>query len=356
MDLKQEIPHPTPINRILLGSNLAPQLAEFASSFKNPLVVCDTNTKDFVNLPYPQKVFDGTQKATLESAQELSSVNTDLFIAVGSGTINDITKYASFLAGKPYVIFGTAASMNGYASGGASLITNGHKKSFIAHTPTEIYLDTDVISSAPKHLRVAGFADALSTITCKADLALAHQITGSDKLESLTSLASRHLDAMAISLEALLKTLVFGGIAMNVAGTSAPQSQGEHMLAHYMEMQQQTTATHGLQIAVTMLAMARRIEAAGSEVTIANFDEAEILQHFGNADFAKESAAKYAGLAGKKFKITTPKINAAEIENILKSIGAPTTPTEIGWSDELLADALKYARYTRNRFTYLDVV
>src|SRR5690606_24368650 len=44
-------------------------------------------------------------------AQQYSAV-----IAVGAGTVNDIAKMASFKAGLPYAIVGTAPSMNGYTS------------------------------------------------------------------------------------------------------------------------------------------------------------------------------------------------------------------------------------------------
>src|SRR5512146_201047 len=42
-------------------------------------------------------------------------------VAVGSGTINDLTKLASHLNGKPYMVVGTAASMDGYTAYGASI-------------------------------------------------------------------------------------------------------------------------------------------------------------------------------------------------------------------------------------------
>jgi glycerol dehydrogenase-like iron-containing ADH family enzyme len=40
----------------------------------------------------------------------------DFLVAVGSGTVNDVTKLASFQAQVPYVVCPTALSMNGYTS------------------------------------------------------------------------------------------------------------------------------------------------------------------------------------------------------------------------------------------------
>ena len=55
--------------------------------------------------PYP----DDDTVTAIRSA----SARVDGFIAVGSGTINDLTKYASALEGKPYAVFAPAPSMNG---------------------------------------------------------------------------------------------------------------------------------------------------------------------------------------------------------------------------------------------------
>ena len=53
--------------------------------------------------------------ATVERVRRASS-SADALIAVGSGTINDLAKYASARDGKPYAVFGTAPSMNGFTS------------------------------------------------------------------------------------------------------------------------------------------------------------------------------------------------------------------------------------------------
>ena len=53
--------------------------------------------------------------ATVERVRAATSA-ADALVAVGSGTINDLCKYASARDRKPYVVFGTAPSMNGYTS------------------------------------------------------------------------------------------------------------------------------------------------------------------------------------------------------------------------------------------------
>ena len=47
-------------------------------------------------------------------------------IAVGSGVINDLTKYTSHVLGRKYMCVGTAASMDGYTAYGASITKDGN--------------------------------------------------------------------------------------------------------------------------------------------------------------------------------------------------------------------------------------
>ena len=48
-------------------------------------------------------------------------------VVVGSGVLNDLTKLASGELGRPYMVVCTAASMDGYASFGASISKDGFK-------------------------------------------------------------------------------------------------------------------------------------------------------------------------------------------------------------------------------------
>src|SRR6185436_527405 len=49
-------------------------------------------------------------------------------VAVGSGTINDLTKLAAHRVGRPYMCIGTAASMDGYTAYGASITKDRSKQ------------------------------------------------------------------------------------------------------------------------------------------------------------------------------------------------------------------------------------
>lgn len=62
--------------------------------------------------------------ATVAAIRRESSA-CDALVAVGSGTINDLCKYAAARDGKEYAVFATAPSMNGYTSVNASITLGG---------------------------------------------------------------------------------------------------------------------------------------------------------------------------------------------------------------------------------------
>ena len=71
----------------------------------------------------------------------------DALVAVGSGTINDLCKYAAAQDGKPYAVFATAPSMNGYTSMNAAITVDGHKKSLPAVAARGVFIDLEVLAA-----------------------------------------------------------------------------------------------------------------------------------------------------------------------------------------------------------------
>ncbi len=369
MNLVNEINFDIPIKTIILQAGIAGRAADICSGLGKTLLICDENTKDFVSEGNERIILPGNQKPELELARELSKHQPDYFIAVGSGSLNDVVKYASFLAGKPYIVFGTAPSMNGYVSANVSLLENGYKKSFFAKSPEAAYFDLEILENAPKRLRNSGIGDAICRSVAQSDAILSTQVTGSPLYEDLFALLKKYEADIFDDIEALTKTLVFGGIAMLLAKSSAPASQGEHMLAHYMELMQPNApqSYHGEQIAVTTVTMAKlqeRLLSSHDYVEINSIPEDEINKHFGD-DFGKycseQTHKKYDPILGKKIKINRQAIekNLIKLETIrkkLENIGAPVEAKNIGWDKNIYENAIKFTRYTRDRFTFLDLV
>src|SRR6185503_1006992 len=91
---------------------------------------------------------------------------------------NDLCKYAAARDGKPYVVFATAPSMNGYTSMNAAITVDGHKKSLPAATPTGVFMDLEVMAAAPARMIRAGLGDSLCRPTAQADWLLSHHLMG----------------------------------------------------------------------------------------------------------------------------------------------------------------------------------
>jgi len=198
----------------------------------------------------------------------------DAIAAVGSGTVNDLCKYAAFLAHKPYLAFPTAPSMNGYASANASLVENGVRHSAPAATPAAILCDLQMLARAPARLIRAGLGDSLARPTAQADWLLSHLLRETpydsrpflllEPYEASLFSASEALgrgDAEAV--ETLMKVLLLSGFGMTLAGGSYPASQGEHMIVHHYltlaeeRLDKTREVLHGEAVGVATLTMAR---------------------------------------------------------------------------------------------------
>jgi glycerol-1-phosphate dehydrogenase [NAD(P)+] len=310
-------------------------------------------------------------------------------VAVGSGTINDLCKYASFLDGKPYVVFGTAPSMNGYTSVSAAITDHGHKKSLPAHVPLGVFLELEILSHAPLRMIRSGLGDSVCRPTAQADWLLAHLLfdrpyrTAPFRLleGEETRLLAKAADLVAGdvgAMEVLARTLVLSGLGMTVCGGSYPASQGEHLISHYIDMLGDPSwpaSFHGEHIAVTTLTMARLQQAMmGGEapaVAPTTVDEKAVLQHFGAdlgsscwAAFAKKrldaagAVALNKKLAGgwKDIQRALAAVSrpVSAIEAALKAAGAPLDCDSIGVPRDFYRRAVLQAREIRDRYTFLD--
>ena len=80
--------------------------------------------------------------------------------------------------GKPYVVFATAPSMNGYTSTNAAITVDGHKQSLPAAAPLGVFIDLEVLAAAPARMIRAGLGDSLCRPTAQADWLLSHHLLG----------------------------------------------------------------------------------------------------------------------------------------------------------------------------------
>ena len=101
----------------------------------------------------------------------------DYLIAVGSGTIHDITRYCAHKKGIPFVSCPTAASVDGFCSSVAAMTWDGFKKTFEAVAPKIVVADLDIISKAPLFLTNSGFGDMIGKFIALAEWRISHALT-----------------------------------------------------------------------------------------------------------------------------------------------------------------------------------
>jgi len=317
-----------------------------------------------------------------------ATADADALVAVGSGTINDLCKYAAFQDGKPYAVFGTAPSMNGYSSANAAITVGGLKRSLAARPPAGLFLDLGVLAAAPPRMIRSGLGDSLCRSTAQADWLLSHLLrdtpyreapfallAGDEAplLENAAALMAGDLEAM----RRLTRTLVLSGLGMCLCGGSYPASQGEHLISHYIEMKGAglPESFHGEQIGVTTLTMARlqeRVLDAAPIVRPTVVDADDLAAHFGpeiGDACVRELAAKALSLAAAdvlnerlvrswpaiRERLAAVRRSAAALERALAAAGAPTRPSDLGWPAPLYRTAVVRARQIRSRYGFLDL-
>ena len=171
----------------------------------------------------------------------------DVVIGVGSGVINDISKIVANVAGKPYIIVGTAPSMDGYASATSSMTRDGLKISLPSKCADVIIGDLDVLCQAPAKMMASGLGDMLAKYVSICEWRIANLITGEYYCEDIAQLVREALKKCADNAAGLLKGdkeavkavfegLVIGGVAMAYAGVSRPASGVEHYFSHVWDM------------------------------------------------------------------------------------------------------------------------
>lgn len=322
-------------------------------------------------------------------------------IAVGSGTINDLTKLAAHEVGRPYMCAGTAASMDGYTAFGASITENGSKQTFFCPAPRAVIADLDIIRAAPGDMNSWGYADLLAKVTAGADWMLSDAMGAEPVhaeawkiiqpgLRELLSDPSGVRGRRRESIGRLVEGLMLAGFAMQAATNSRAASGAEHQFSHLWDMQHHThngaAPSHGFKVGIGTLAVTALYECLleqplkeldvdaccnewPDEVALAGM----IRERFSQGDLTvvalQESRAKWitreelreqlkkllAMWPGLKERLHKQLLSFAEVKKMLIEAGAPVEPEQIGISRERLRESFWMAYFIRRRFTVLDL-
>jgi len=178
---------------------------------------------------------------------EIQRQSADACVALGSGTVHDIVRYAAYTSRIPFLSVPTAPSVDGFTSKGAPLIIRGDKITVPAVGPAAIFADLDILSAAPAAMVAAGFGDMLGKYTSLFDWRFGSLTTGEPFDPFVCEMTERALTSCVNNADeigrctpegvaVLMQALIESGIAMLILGQSHPASGAEHHLSHYWEM------------------------------------------------------------------------------------------------------------------------
>lgn len=329
-------------------------------------------------------IYPDMKYARAEQTEELENLSGDVdgIISVGTGSLNDICRVAAAHTGKPFCIYATAPSMDGFASDTAPIIQNNFKTSWQAVQPDVIIADTNVLAAAPDELKSAGFGDMMAKYVGLADWKIAHLLIDEyycDRVANLTqtatdkiaSMADRVLRRDADTAGAVMESLCMTGLAMKAARSSRPASGAEHVVSHYLECHKVLKGIwpeyHGKKVGVATVVLnrayrniAESLDKISAIPDVLNMED--ILSHYApelradvirlNTPTVTErlSAEKLTQKWDDVRKIILDTLPTDEqLLTLMHTAGAATTPEQVNCSPEFFADALNYHPYMRYR-------
>lgn len=285
--------------------------------------------------------------------------DVDVVIAVGSGTIHDIVRFASFKMGKPFISIPTAPSVDGFNSMGAPVIIKGVKITYQMQSPLAVFADLSILKRAPKEMIAAGFADMIGKYTSLADWKFSHLVADEPYCSLSARLTQEALEGCANSIEQiiqaekdgikiLMESLIQSGLAMLLVGHSSPASGGEHHLSHFWEMDFIANAKpqvlHGAKVGV-------------STQLVLDLYKNQMLELVSSDDRLQELSTNKAVAVLKQqdelVQILKALPHSSDIAAMLKSLQGAVTPSDLGISSELVSDSLRKAHKLRDRYTML---
>jgi glycerol-1-phosphate dehydrogenase [NAD(P)+] len=323
-------------------------------------------------------------------------------IAVGSGSINDLTKRAAHEVGLPYIAVATAASMDGYSASGAALIHNGVKQTFGCSAPVAVIADLDVLCAAPLPMTASGYGDLLGKVTAGADWIVADAFGIEPIVPDVWEMVQGPLPAMIAdparyqagdpaAIEELFLGLIMTGLAIQVSGSTRCASGSEHQFSHLWEMRglehKGELVSHGSKVgfgSIFSTALYERLLAhdwtsfdvdaavekwpslAEMEAGILTMDDSSTLieraleecraKHVDAATLHERLARLREVWPELRERLEGQLMSAEQIREHLVAGGGPTEPHQIGLTLDQVRASYQAARRIRRRYTVYDLV
>ena len=397
---------PAPNDRIVFSESLAGQEVDLIRSlgFEPPFaLICDPNTHHALGERIAKALAEKgeVQEIILENPCANMTTVRDLTkklqpyrsaIAVGAGTINDLTKFATKQNDRPYCVFATAGSMNGYTSSTASIsLDSGLKVSLPAQTPLGFFVDLEVCADAPAWLNAAGFGDCLCRSVAQIDWWMSHRLIGTlykhepyvieipdeiHLMKQARGIAEGDIEAIG----SLFRVLTLCGLGIGFTGVSNHGSMGEHQISHYIDCfagSRHPGSLHGQQVGVTTLTMSRiqhhfLKNKSPPEVYETHIDPEDMMRRMGpdiaaqcEQNFRKKAFDRQkADLFNNKLQQLWPELRSECLEmavktekltDYLSAAGGPTTAQALDIPTDFYREAVFHAHEMRDRLSFADI-
>jgi len=406
--------HYVPIKGVEVESGAINKLPYYVNKFgyKHPYIICDEITYKIAahkceellkenNISYNTVILKhlGFDEATLGEIVINMPVETDLMIAVGTGSITDMIRYTSYKLHLPCFTVATGAPMDGFAASIGIVNVNNLKATMQAHNSQVIIGDTDILKTAPYRMTVAGFGDLIGKLTCLNDWELARIINGEHYCGKIVELVKSCVESVLKDgprikerdpsvLGDVMRGLVLSGAAISLYGDSRPASGAEHHMSHYwetiMEQRGEVHAMHGEQVAVGTVLVLMLAEEL-SKIT-PDFEAArKFVKAYDKSRWESEINRCYGSAAGEVFTIeekskkNDPELCLARIDSmeqhwdevisqlktlpssgylksLLDDIGCPSSSEQIGVDAATLKDTFLFCKEVRPRYTIFQTV
>jgi glycerol-1-phosphate dehydrogenase [NAD(P)+] len=404
--------HHVGLKYVKIGQNATRFLPEAIRALggRRPFVVCDRNTEraamaqvraalEGAGIPLSTCVMQDEHVEPDERAVGSLCMAfdpaCDLVLAVGSGVVNDCCKVLAHTLGVPQAVVATAPSMDGYASDSSSMIRDRVKVTMYNACPGVIVADTTIMKDAPERMLLAGLGDMLAKYVALCEWRIAAIVTGEHYCAEVAGLMRRSLGKIVEAAPRLLERdpevigavtegLLLSGVAMAFAQSSRPASGLEHYFSHLWEMfsleRGQPSELHGIQVGVgTLLCLnvydrLRTItpDRATAEKAMRAFSpaawEQNVRRVFGRAaqtlidseyrQWHKNDPARHAERLTRILNHWDEirRIIAEELPDtaatfaLMRSLGMPARPTDIGVNDQDAYDAFRCSRDIRDKY------
>ena len=334
---------------------------------------------------------------TIEQVRLSLEMDNSIAVVLGSGSLNDIAKRASFEMDRPYMVIATAPSVDGYTSYGAAVSIKNFKQTLPCNAPTAVVADTEILCSSPMPMIASGFGDCMAKFTAGADWIVSDELKIQPIRQDIYQMVQKPLRQVygayreiaardRRSIGYLFDALSASGFAMQVMHDSRPASGSEHLISHIWEMdhlcKDGLPVSHGFKVAVGTLAISylyEQLQTMDFSSILSNREESwEERENSIKQVFASDSVleqiipiAKSKFLEGealqsrrreivrvlpairKRCKKQLPSFET--LRHTMKVVSCPVSYAEVNATKADFLRAVTGAQMIRNRYTLLDL-